>query len=239
MRIVFASLDKIDFRNSLENVSLIESVEQLKRADSKETTYVLAISEEQLKAVENSDNEVYIPFTELTADHQRLGWYVYFDLVNYPFFQKVKEMIAKEDKPKGVFRFRRMVKQDENNLLLACDLYVLSSLLGEPQGIQVKQTDQFVTPTHTIVLMDYGEGTMAHIEYTVADQERIELEWSGIKTIIEFDSNQMRPIQSGSITSLPLAISVDAILASAQKVNQELITRLNYFSNLINGGAHS
>ena len=158
--------------------------------------YVLAASEEQLKAVENSENEVYIPFTELTDDHQRSRLDVYFDLENYPFYQKVKEMIGKEDKPKGVFRFRRMVKQDENNSLLTGDLYVLSSLLGEPEDIQVKQTDQTVIPAHTIILMDFGGGTMAHIEYTVADQERIELEWSGIKTIIEFDSDQMRPIQA-------------------------------------------
>ena len=49
----------------------------------------------------------------------------------------------------------------------------------------------------------------------------------------------MRPIQQGSKASLPLAYSVDAILASAQKVDQELVNRLNYFSNLFNGGAHS
>ena len=112
-------------------------------------------------------------------------------------------------------------------------------MLGEPQDIQVKQTAQTVIPAHTIILMDFGGGTMAHIEYTVAKQERIELEWSGIKTILEFDSDQMRPIQQGSKASLPLAYSVDAILASAQKVDQELVNRLNYFSNLINGGAHS
>ena len=107
---------------------------------------------------------------------------MYFDLENYPFYQKVKEMIGKEDKPKGVLRFRRMVKKDENQSLLAGDLYVLSSLLGEPQDVQVKQTDQSVTPAHTIIMMNFGGGTMAHIEYTVTNQERIELEWSGIKT---------------------------------------------------------
>ncbi|WP_421102832.1 hypothetical protein ACOKXV_08730, partial [Sporosarcina psychrophila] len=184
-------------------------------------------------------NEVYIPFTELTADHQMLGWHVYFDLANYSFYQKVKELIGKGDKPKGVFRFRRMVNQYENNSLFTGDLYVLSSLLGEPQRIQVKQTDQTVIPVHTIILMDFGGGTMAHIEYTVTNQERIELEWSGIKTILEFDSDQMRSIQQGSKASLPLAYSVDAILATAQKVDQVLVNRLNYFSNLFNGGAHS
>ncbi|KAA0965489.1 hypothetical protein FQ087_04075 [Sporosarcina sp. ANT_H38] len=238
MKIVFASLEKLDFRNTLENVSLIESVEQLKNATNEDTTYVLAESEEYLKIVGDSKNAVYIPFTELTADYQRLGWHVYFDLENYPFYQKVKEMVEKDDKPKGVLRFRRMVNQYENNSILTGDLYVLSSLLGKAQGIQVKKTDQSVIPTHTIILMDFGEGTMAHIEYTVAEQERIEFEWSGIKTIIEFDSDQMRPIQRGSQPPLPLAYSVDAILASAQKVDQELVNQMNYFSKLINGGDH-
>lgn len=239
MKIVFASLEKLDFRNTVENVILIESVEQLNNTTYEDITYVLPVSEEYMGIIADAGNEVYIPFTELTVDHQSLGWHVYFDLENYPFYQKVKGLIDKEEKPKGVFRFRRMVKQYENNSLLTGDLYVLSSLLGEPQRIQVKQTDQTVIPVHTIILMDFGGGTMAHIEYTVTNQERIELEWSGIKTILEFDSDQMRPIQQGSKASLPLAYSVDAILATAQKVDQVLVNRLNYFSNLFNGGAHS
>ncbi|MEK4403740.1 hypothetical protein MKZ26_04725 [Sporosarcina sp. FSL K6-6792] len=239
MKIIFANLEKLDFRNTFKNVSVIDSVDQLKNAANEDVTYVSAISEEHLKVVWNSKYEVYIPFTELTADHQMLGWHVYFDLENYPFYQKVKGMIDKEEKTKGVFRFRRMVKQYENNSLLTGDLYVLSSLLGEPQRIQVKQTAQTVIPVHTIILMDFGGGTMAHIEYTVTNQERIELEWSGIKTILEFDSDQMRPILQGSKASLPLAYSVDAILATAQKVDQVLVNRLNYFSKLFNGGAHT
>ena len=50
-------------------------------------------------------HEVYIPSTGLTTDNKNLGWHVYFDLENYPFYQKAKEIIGKEDKPKGVFRF--------------------------------------------------------------------------------------------------------------------------------------
>jgi len=239
MKIVFANLEKLDLRNAFINVSLIESVEQLKDTTNMDAIYVLAVSGEQFKVEGNSGNEVYIPFTELTDDYKNLGWHVYFDLESYPFYRKVKELIGNEDKPKGVLRFRRMVNQDDNRTLLTGDLFVLSSLLGEPQDIQVKQTAQTVIPAHTIILMDFGGGTMAHIEYTVTDRERIELEWSGIKTIIEFDSEQMTPIKHGSKTSLPLAYSVDAILTSAQKIDQELVKRLNYFSNLITGGAHS
>ena len=62
---------------------------------------------------------------------------------------------------------------------------------------------------------------------------------AGLKHILEFDSDQMRPIQQGSKASLPLAYSVDAILASARKVDQQLVNELSYFGNLINGGAHT
>lgn len=239
MKIVFASLEKLDLHNTVGNVSLLESVEQLNNTTNGDTTYVLAVSEERMKAEGISGNEVYIPFTELDDDQQRLGSHVYFDLECYPFYQKVKELIGKEDKPKGVLRYRRMVNQYDNKTVLTGDLYVLSSLLGAPLDIQVKQTDQTVIPAHTIILMDFGGGTMAHVEYTVTERERIELEWSGIKTIIEFDSEQMRQIQQVTKTSLPLDYSVDAILASGQKIDQELVNRLNYFSNLITGGAHS
>ncbi len=239
MKIVFANFDKLDFRNTIEKISVIKSVEQLGNSANKDTTYLLAVMDEQSKAVGDSGHQVYVPSTGLTTDNKSVGWHVYFDLENYPFYQKVKAMIGKEDKPKGVLRFRRMVKKDENPSLLAGDLYVLSSLLGEPQGIHVKQTDQSVLPAHTIVLMDFGGGTMAHIEYTVTKQERIELEWSGIKTILEFDSDQMRPIEQGSKASLPLAYTVDAIIESARKVDQQLVNELSYFGNLINGGTHT
>ncbi|MFJ7936164.1 hypothetical protein [Sporosarcina sp. NPDC096371] len=232
-KIIIASLEKIDIRSTLENVRVIESVDQLKNAASDGITYVLATSEEQMKVLESSDHEVYIPAFALTAAHQHMGQYVYFDLESYPFYQKVKEVIGKEQKPKGVLRFRRIVKHGGKRSLLAGDLYVLSSLLGKPQDVQVKQTNLSVTPSHTIIMINFGGGTMAHIEYTVADQEKIELEWSGILQILEFDSEQMKPIQS----TFQLRYSVDAILASARKVNQELIVQLNDYSKLINGGA--
>ena len=236
MKIVFASLEKLDFRNTVENVILIESVEQLNNTTYEDTTYVLPVSEEYMGIIADAGNEVYIPFTELTVDHQSLGWHVYFDLENYPFYQKVKGLIDKEEKPKGVFRFRRMVKQYENNSLLTGDLYVLSSLLGEPQRIQVKQTDQTVIPVHTIILMDFGGGTMAHIEYTVTNQERIELEWSGIKTILEFDSDQMKPINPNDRTLSPLKYSVDDIVSSAKVIDEKILNRLDYFQKQVGEG---
>lgn len=238
MKIVFASLEKLDFKNTLEKVCIVELIEQLKKKPDDYTTYVLATSEEQLKALENRDCKVYVPSDQLVTTHRNQGWYVYFDLENYPFYQKVKEIIRKENSPKGVFRFRRTVKSRENPSILVSDLYVLSSLLGEPQDIQVKQTDSLVQPSHTIIMMNFGDGTMAHVEYTVSNQERIELEWSGIKNIIEFDSKEMNSIRLKDKTSLSLTYSIDTIITTAHKVDEELLDRLNYLNKLINGGAY-
>ncbi|MDW0112427.1 hypothetical protein [Sporosarcina saromensis] len=239
MKIILGGLEKLDFSATAENIRVVESVEQLLKKNNDEITYFSTLTEENSNAVVRNPENVYIPATSLLESHKSLGLHIYFDLESYPFYQKVKEIISKEDQPKGVFRFRRTVQHDRNHSLLTGDLYTLSSLFGKPQDIRVKQTDQSVTPSHTIILMNFGGGTMAHIEYTVSDRERIELEWSGIKKIIEFDSDQMVSIQSTRKPAQPLAYSVDAILACAQKVDQELIDRLNDFSRLIDGGVYS
>ena len=47
-------------------------------------------------------------------------------------------------------------------------------------------------------MMNFGGGTMAHIEYTVASRRELSLNGVVLKHILEFDSEQMRPIQPGS-----------------------------------------
>ena len=237
MKMIFSRFDRIDFRTTLENVSVLESAEQLRENENGEAIIVLAATVENLQAVKNHAHQVYIPSNLITTNNQNLDSSVYFDLENYPFYQKAKEIISKEDKRKGVFRFRRTVKHVEDVSLLAGDLYVLSALLGEPQDVHVKRTDQTVTPAYIIIMLYFGSGTMAHIEYTVTDQERIEFEWSGINTIIEFDSDEMRPVRPGSKTAFPLTYSVDSILATAYKVDQALIDRMNHLGLLVDGGA--
>ncbi|KAA0965554.1 hypothetical protein FQ087_04440 [Sporosarcina sp. ANT_H38] len=237
-KIILSKFDRIDFRTTLENISVVESAEQIREGENGEAVIVLDATVENLQAVENDAHQTCIPSTMLTTDYQNLNVSVYFDLENYPFYQKAKEIISKEDKHKGVFRFRRTVKHVEDVSLLAGDLYVLAALLGDPHDVHVKRTDQFVTPAYIIIMLYFGSGTMAHIEYTVTDQERIEFEWSGIKTIIEFDSGEMRPVQPGSKATLPLTYSVDSILATARKVDQTIIERLNHFEMLVNGGAN-
>lgn len=232
--LVLSQLSKLDFRTTTTDVEVVESTESL--AENK--TSILDWSEENLAAARESGANLFLPAS--SASDQEVGKVavkVYFDLENYPFYQAAKEIITKVEKPKGVFRFRRTVKKDEDHAVFASDLYVLSELLGEAVDIKIRQTDQSIVPAHTILLVNFGGGTMAHIEYTISDHERIELEWSGDKNIIEFDSNEMRGIEPANLTRLPLMYSVDTILKTARTVDQSLLNKLNHFKDLLNGGA--
>lgn len=230
-KVVLGTLEKMDLRTTLENIKVADSV------GLGDVTYVLPATDQNVEQLRGGDHQLYIPSTLLKEDHQLLtGEKVYFDLENYPFYQAAKQLVQQKDKPKGVFRFRRMVKPGESESLFAGDLYVITSLLGEPEDVQVKRTNQSITPAHTILMINFGGGTMAHVEYTVSDQEKVELEWSGNKQIIEFNSNELKPVQPGSKTRLPLMYTVDAILENAHTVDQALVERLNNFRKLLSRG---
>ncbi|MEK5038297.1 hypothetical protein [Sporosarcina sp. FSL K6-3457] len=234
--VILAELEKLDFRLAVKNVSVLESVEQLTGADNGETTFVLAATAENLHALKNEPHHVFVPSMMVTGEGEHSNANIYFELENYSFYQQAKEIIRQEENAKGVFRFRRTVTSAEDKLLFVEDLYVLAGLLGEPEDVYVKMTDQSVTPAYIILMMNFGGGKMAHIEYTVQQQERIELEWSGIKTIVEFDSDEIKPAQPGGKTTLPLAFTVDSILATGHQVNQNILGRLTHFEKLISGG---
>lgn len=232
--VILAELEKLDFRLDVKTVKVLDSVEQLKEADDGETTFVLATTDDNLQALKNESHQVFIPSTMVMGEEQNMN--IYFELENYSFFQEAKEFIQREENAKGVFRFRRTVTTAENKSLFVGDLYVLAGLLGESKDAYVKLTDQSITPSYIILMMHFGGGKMAHIEYLVQPQERIELEWSGINNIIEFDSDEIRTAQPGSETSLPIAYSVDSILATGHQVNQSILERLAHFEKLISGG---
>lgn len=237
MKIVLGRIEKIDFRTSSKNVKVLESLNQLPEVSDKDTIFVATDIDEDLDIIKKRENKIYIPSSKLTTENQDIeGLHVYFDLENYPFYQKAQELLSKGDNSKGVFRYRRMVNKDEGNSLLAEDFYILSSLLGDPEDIKIKQTDSKIIPSHTIITINFGGDKMAHIEYTVTNQERIELEWNGIKNIIAFDSDEMRPILPENNNKLPLAYSVDSIVGFAHKVDESLINRLDYFKKKIEGG---
>lgn len=230
-KVVLGQLEKIDLRATVENVEAVNSVGQ------ENVTYLIPATDENWEQLREGDHQLYIPSTLLMEDQQpSTGMKVYFDLENYPFYQAAKQLIKQTDKPKGVFRFRRMVKQGESGSLLAEDLYVIASLLGHPEDVQVKRTDQSIKPAHTILMINFGGGTMAHVEYTVSDHDKVELEWSGNNQIIEFNSDELKPVQPGNKTRLPLMYTVDAILENAHPVDQVLMDRLNNFRKLLSRG---
>lgn len=236
-KIVLGKLEQLDFRTTLEKVHVIASVDAITAIEGE--SYVLKYTDDHVQSVKNMDHQTYLPAAALTTDDHNQGIKVYFDLENYPFYQKAQEIIQREDKPKGVLRFRRTLKQAVNKSIIAEDLYVLSSLLGELEDIQVNRSNRTVLPTHMIVMINFGGGTMAHLEYTFTqtDQERIEFEWSGVKNIIEFDSEALKPIQPDHHRNLALIYPVDSILNTAHQVDQALMDQLDYFKKLINGGA--
>ncbi|RDW22186.1 hypothetical protein CWR48_00310 [Oceanobacillus arenosus] len=226
-KIVYKKLEKIDFATTTAKVTIVKSADQLT-----EGIETFLVDEVNFDSVINDTDKVYIPSTLLNVVNENL--YVYYELEQYPFFKKIKEVIVN---PKGVLRFRRTGIITENQRLIASDLVVFSAILGEPLTIQVKRTTPAVTPYHTIVTVNFGNGTMAHLEYTFSnDDEKIELEWSGIKQIIEFNSAEMNPFSLKNYTSLPLAYSVDSILATARKADQNVLNRLEEFTSLLSGG---
>ncbi|CAN7193048.1 hypothetical protein [Rossellomorea sp. LjRoot5] len=162
---------------------------------------------------------------------------VYFDLELYPFFQRIKEEMKSDEKPRGVLRMRRKILEEECDSVMIGDLFVLSALVGEPSEVMVKRSRGEVRPSHVILTVDFGGGTMGHLEYTFASEgERIEFEWSGIKRIVEFDSDEMTPLRPDGLTTLPLSYSMDAILSGAHPADEDLLQSLNKYRSLLNGG---
>ncbi|MFK4997049.1 hypothetical protein ACI2OX_04095 [Bacillus sp. N9] len=87
-----------------------------------------------------------------------------------------------------------------------------------------------------IVTVQFHDRAMAHLEYTFSVGERIEFEWSGINKIIEFDSEEMRPIYPKGYTSLPLIYSVDSIIETAHGADKNLLSTLKAYTEIIEGG---
>lgn len=234
-KVILADRERVDVDLSLTQSNILNTINE--QSLTKENVMILPITNENLKVLDNNKYEVYLPSSYLIGRYENNdNVSVYFDLENYGFYQSVKEIIKKESKPKGILRFRRMVKQGENISSLASDLYVLSHLLGGAVNIQIKQTSQSVTPAHTIVLVNFDDGTMAHVEYTVSDREQVEIEWSGVENILELDSDEMNTIQSGDQTKLPFLYTVDSILNTAHAVNQKLVDQLKQFESIVDGG---
>lgn len=237
-KIVLANLQHLDFISTVTQTKVIESADELSANEN--VVFVLPVKKENLSVAKSSEHDIYIPPTLLVDEYENKPHvHVYFDLENFSFFPKAKEVIEKAAHSKSVLRYRRMVKQNDKSSILAWDLYVLSNLFGDVVDMKIKQTDQKIVPAHTILLINFSCGTMAHLEYTVSDRERIEFEWSGIKNIIEFDSNEMCRIQPGDQTKSPILYTVDSILGSAHKIDSKLMKQLSKLEELMSGGGES
>lgn len=195
----------------------------------------------ELKDVTYGEDNIYVSSSLLEVVQEKQNIYVYFELENYPFFQKAKALLAQHDKPKGVFRYHRVTKTDKDESLLVEDIGAIISLFGDPEHVFIKRTDKQLRPYHVIVTLNFGGGTMAHVEYTLSDKEHVELEWSGIEQILEFNSSEMDPFTFGNKELIPLTLRMKAasILNGSYLVDQKFITYLDKCRSLLKDGVNN
>jgi hypothetical protein len=212
--IVLANMERIDFVTTTVDVDVVDSV-----ANVRNNTSLLDLNTASLPDIR--DQTVFVPATWLHRENLN-EVKVYHELAQYPFFQQAQSVIQENGAAKGVFRLRRVVKDVKNTAIIASDLCVLASIFGEPALLDVLHSHANAQPNHVIVMIHFAGGTMAHVDYTFSDKESIELEWSGVRQIIEFHSDEMNPFDPRSYTSLPLQYNVDSILRNAEPAEQVL-----------------
>lgn len=212
---------------------IIADPEKVQPTDDKET-----VVSSDLDEVIYAGNHIYAPSSMLDDIQRKENVYVYLELENYPFFQKAKELIEKQDKPKGVFRYRRITKTDKDESLLVEDIAVITSLFGQPVSTFSKRTDRQNKPYHVIVTLNFGGGTMAHVEYTLANKNQIELEWSGIEEILAFHSDEMNPLIADENENLSLKFKTTSILNRFYAVDQKFLTKLEKSRDLLKDGVN-
>lgn len=226
VNVIYENVERIDRFTTTVDVDVVNSIEQA----SGETVLIDA----GLTTIQDFGyHTVYVPAFYL--NRVKGGKVkVYHELAQYPFFQEAKSIMSSNESPKGVFRLRRLLETEKNDSIIASDLCVLTSLFGEPEVIDVKHSRYGLEPQHVIVTANFVRGTMAHIDYTFSSKESIELEWSGIKQIIEFNSDEMNPMKPSHFTTLPLRYNVDSILDSAEDLDL-VAPKLTRFQRVIGG----
>lgn len=225
MSVILNSLKDV----KIGQVSILHSMEHLLEMNSEQDSFVLDATVENLRALEKKEHDYFIPSRLLRYVDEDSDAMVYFELECYPFYRKIKEVIENGSKANGVFRFRRMTS-GENLEIMADDLYVLSLLFGEPKEKHIKKTKRDSGTNHMILMMRFECGAMAHVEFTTSTVERVELEWSGMGQIIEFDSEEL----SGQL--FPLEYTATDIKSCAKKIDAELIDRVRFYKSFIAGG---
>lgn len=208
--IVVPAIDKVKMGHSLCTTQIIDSISQ-KNSDIAITT------NNEIVAI----NKI-MPFNK----HSKSGDQVYFDLVAYPFFERIHAAITVQEDKCGVLRFRRSGPSNES----IGDLVVLSQLFGQITDVH-HVNREIEGMMHSIILCRFGDQVIAHIEYTSSSSERIEFEFSSPHQIIEFDSAENVP------TNLHIhpKYSIDCILKFATELNDSLLDLLRHVELQLGG----
>lgn len=185
---------------------------------------------------ELGEHDVFIPASLQDSDISDQA-FIYHELALYPFFQEIKAKIIEDGSLTGVFRYRRVVNELVNNALISSDLCVLESIFGQPKSLVVKRSKEEVVPYHVILMIQY-EKVMAHIEYTFSGDESLQIEWSGALKIIEFHSDELKPLKLGG-NKLPLSYRIDSILTHSKKFESVVGAFMRYQKQIGIGGEGS
>ena len=224
-KVIVADTEKIDFATGLEKVEV--AVDPAGIEGNVVVDLANGLSEQK------GTDHYFVPATSVQTVEENTS--VYFELELYPFFAAAAKIITDE---KGVLRFRRAMTGDIDQGLIAADLFVFASLLGdEPGRFRVSSSDSRYLPRHIVILAEFGEGRLAHLEYTFGhSKELIELEWSGKGEIVEFSSRETVPIEPNRYTPLPLSYTADSVFARAKQLDDALLDKLNQYRELVKGG---
>lgn len=209
------------------------------------TPIILAAPEKRIKNDQNiivisdmyqkefNDNKLFVPSRYIDEAVAFKNAKVYLELEALPFFQHFKNNIQQLETIKGIFRYKRTSGQDVNLSLLAEDLFVISSLFGKPSSIFVKHSDKEIIPYHVILTVNFGNGILAHIEYTRADREEILMEWGGVGQMINFSSTEMNAFVSVEEPSSTLTLNPALIIENAHVINASFIEKLTGYQNVV------
>jgi hypothetical protein len=218
---------------------VIARLDKIDSSSVSDDTLLLSPEEWRVRSAEVKPDHLFIPLESAGDYIGNKNMNVYFDLELYPFFQRIKEVISADGDAKGVLRLRRTLPKNGSESDVYGDLFVLSAIAGELEAIHVRSTNREIIPQHIILTIHFSGGKMAHAEYTFGEgEERIEVEWSGIKTIAEFDSEEMTPIKPNGHTRLPLVYCVDYILEKSRRADGAFYEQLETYKTLLRGGGN-
>lgn len=179
------------------------------------------------------NHQIYMPSHSIEQATRFKNAKIYMDLESYPFYQQVKNIIQKSETKKGVLRYWRMCKEDINLSLLIEDIFVISSLFGDPEKIHLEHTGKAVQPYHIILTVHFSTGALAHIEYTLCEKEEIQIEWNSIQKMVVFSSAEMNAYITNDTYPSSLVLSPELIFNHAHDLNDKLIEKLQKYKNYI------